>query len=270
MPYTKLQILRSTGSEHIPSAFQLDYGQLAVAYHTHSSGEPDGRIFYKDSNNVVQVITANRTGSYSGTFTGSITNAVTASFVSGAYVADWSRTSQTASFISGAYTAKWALTASNVNTSSFAIYAVTAAFALNGGGGGGGSGSSVRDTIVEISPSLNSLEMYTSSITNFGKSFLLFSTVVDNYARVRLYGSASHQLQDVTRSIGTDPASTAGVIVDLVLSGSPTYYNFTLSPMVVGSNRDVPVSNTIYYSVTNLTGGTTQISMSFNRLSLES
>ena len=258
MPYTKLQILRSTGSEHIPSAFQLDYGQLAIAYHTHSSGESDGRIFYKDSNNVVQVITANRTGSYSGTFTGSITNAATASFVSHSYTSNW------------ALSSSHAITSSNANTSSFAIYAVTASFALNGGGGGGGSGSSVRDTIVEISPSLNSLEMYTSSITNFGKSFLLFSTVVDNYARVRLYGSASHQLQDVTRSIGTDPASTAGVIVDLVLSGSPTYYNFTLSPMVVGSNRDVPVSNTIYYSVTNLSAGTTQISMSFNRLSLES
>ena len=57
----------------------------------------------------------------------------TASFVSGAYTAKWAATTDTASFVSGAYTAKWALTASNAllaTTASFVSGAYTAQWAL--------------------------------------------------------------------------------------------------------------------------------------------
>jgi len=107
------------------------------------------------------------------------------------------------------------------------------------------------------------------SIVTFGKSFLIFSTQVNTDARIRLYGSQSYLINDLSRPIGTDPVPNAGVIMDLVLSGSPSLYNYTLSPMVNGANMDPITNNNIYYTVTNLSGVTSNISMSFSRMLLE-
>jgi hypothetical protein len=115
MTYTKLQILRSTGSGHIPQASQLDFGQLAILYHTQSvGGATDGRLFYKDSNGIVQVVSG------------------TASPIAAS--ASWSSQSISASY---------AILAQNVLGSiTSASYALTASYAMNGSGsGGGGAGT---------------------------------------------------------------------------------------------------------------------------------
>jgi hypothetical protein len=135
----------------------------------------------------------------------------------------------------------------------------------------GSAGSLSRAQVSVETPTLTNNEIYTGSIGSFGKSFILFSVNVNTHSRVRLYSSQSFQIADRGRAIGVDPTgSEPGIIVDLVLSGSTSLFEFTLSPMVNGANLDPVVAAPIYYSATNLSGGSSTVSMSFNRLVLES
>lgn len=126
-----------------------------------------------------------------------------------------------------------------------------------------------RSTITAVVAGMVADQTSVGSIANFGKSFALFSTTVNTHSRIRLYGSQSFRTNDLSRAIGTDPSENAGVIMDLVLSGSPSLFNYTMSPIVNGANVEPTPMSTIYYTVTNLSGVTSDISMSFNRLVLE-
>ena len=168
--------------------------------------------------------------------------------------------------------ASWASSSisSSVSTvavsSSFATNALTASFALSAPSTG--TPSLERTVVQQNIPSIVNNQTRTGSIS-LGKSFILLSTQVNTDTRIRLYGSQSYLQNDLTRPIGTDPTDNSGLIMDLILSGSPALYNYTLSPIVNGANMDPTVSSTIYYTVTNLSGVTTDISMSFNRIILE-
>lgn len=148
------------------------------------------------------------------------------------------------------------------STIATASFATTASYAAN-------VTTLSRATISSNIPSVTANQNYTGSIANFGKSFMLFSTTVNTHSRIRLYGSQSFGTNDLSRSIGTDPSQNSGVIMDLVLSGSPSLFNYIMSPIVNGANMDPTPMSTIYYTVTNLSGVTSDISMSFNRLVLE-
>jgi len=146
-----------------------------------------------------------------------------------------------------------------------ASFATTASYALNSNQSQTSlSRGTVSANVASISPNQN----YTGSIS-LGKTFMLLSTQVNTDVRLRLYGSQSYVNSDLTRPIGTDPANNSGIITDLILSGSPALYNYTLSPIANGANMDPVTVSTIYYTVTNLSGTTTDISMSFNRIVLE-
>lgn len=244
----------------------------------------------------------NTTGSFTGSFTGAFQG--TSSF---AVSASWSPRPSSVLFASSSVSASWASRSINSDTSSFAFTAVSASWAPPGAGGtpvavddenspvtanltrlnftGTGvvaslSGSTINVTVPGGASLARSIESTITPVTPvaanvtgsiiLGRSFILFSVSVDTYARVRLYGSQSYQQTDLLRPIGTDPTvAEPGIIVDLVLSGSPNLYDFTLSPMVNGSNIEPILTNTIYYTVTNLSSATTAVSMSFNRLVLE-
>ena len=82
----------------------------------------------------------------SGTFSGSVTGAlqgtsswaqsasfaISASFVSGAYTAQWAKTADSSSFVSGAYTAKWALSAQSAVGNAGTATALATARLING------------------------------------------------------------------------------------------------------------------------------------------
>ena len=135
--------------------------------------------------------------------------------------------------------------------------------------GGGGSGSLGRAVSSVATPSIAPNQRITGSIATFGKSYILLTVETNTDSRIRLYGSASYMQADLTRSIGTDPVAENGVVVDLVLSGSPTIYNFTLSPMVNGANVEPTTANTAYYTITNLSAASASISVNFSRIVLE-
>jgi hypothetical protein len=157
------------------------------------------------------------------------------------------------------------ISSSWASSSISASYALTASYTLNSNQSQTGlSRAIVSENVASIAPNQN----YTGSIS-LGKTFMLLSTQVNTDVRLRLYGSQSYVNSDLTRPIGTDPANNSAIITDLILSGSPTLYNYTLSPIAHGANMDPVTVSTIYYTVTNLSGTTTDISMSFNRIVLE-
>lgn len=154
------------------------------------------------------------------------------------------------------------LTGSLSGTATSASFATTASHALN-------TFALNRNAVSASIVSMTADQVVTGSVTDFGKSFLLLSTTVNTHSRIRLYGSQSFRTSDLSRPIGTDPSANSGVIADLVLSGSPSLFNYTLSPIANGANMDPVTIPTIYYTVTNLSGTTTDVSMSFNRIVLE-
>lgn len=137
------------------------------------------------------------------------------------------------------------------------------------GGGGSGSGSLSRAVSTVTTPTIAPNQRTTGSIAGFGKSYILLTVVTDTDARIRLYGSQSYVDADLVRPIGTDPATENGVVVDLVLSGSVSLYNFTLSPVVNGANVEPIPTDLGYYTITNLSATSASISVNFNRIVLE-
>ena len=87
-------------------------------------------------------------------------------------------------------------------------------------------------------------------ITGF-KGYNLYKITTNIAARVIVYTSAAARTADAGRTEGTDPASDAGVIAEVVTTGAET---ITLSPGVIGYNNEDPVTNIIPIKVTNKTG----------------
>jgi len=118
-------------------------------------------------------------------------------------------------------------------------------------------------------PSLAPNQAITGSIATFGKSYVLLTVETSTDSRIRLYGSASFQNSDLTRSIGVDPVTENGLMVDLVLSGAASLYNFALSPVVNGCNIEPTPTALGYYTITNLSAASASITVNFNRVVLE-
>lgn len=134
-----------------------------------------------------------------------------------------------------------------------------------------GSVSSLGRGIATVTtPSIAPNQTITGSIATFGKSYVLLTVDTSTDSRIRLYGSASFRATDLTRSIGVDPITENGLMVDLVLSGSPTLFNFALSPVVNGGNIEPTPAADGYYSITNLSAASASITVNFNRIVLES
>ena len=90
----------------------------------------------------------------------------------------------------------------------------------------------------------------TRDITGF-KGYHLYKITTNIPARVIVYTSAAARTADAGRPEGTDPASDAGVIAEVITTGAET---ITLSPGVIGYNNEDPVTNIIPIYVTNKTG----------------
>jgi hypothetical protein len=124
-----------------------------------------------------------------------------------------------------------------------------------------------RTTVIVTTASLDDLETEDGEVA-LGQSFELYKVVVDRHCRVRLYQTAAARTADAARPIGTDPETAAGVIADLVftaLSG----LTIICQPRIPGENHDGPVTSTIYYAITNMSGGTQTVQATFTRVITE-
>jgi hypothetical protein len=159
-------------------------------------------------------------------------------------------------------------------SSSYAVtasFAETASFALNGGGSGGTFlivGTSLRGDIPLVTNGIASGSVQTGSFS-LSKGFILYRVSSSVESRVRLYSSASFRNTDLTRSIGVDPVLEHGVIVDLVLSGSPNFLVYNLAPYVIGVDAQPTPDGQISYTINDLSGVAATHSLSFTILPLE-
>lgn len=87
-------------------------------------------------------------------------------------------------------------------------------------------------------------------------------TVTSNRAcRVRLYSSSAARLADASRNSTTPVSADSGVIVDVELASDNL--SLDLTPVVWGANLDAIISSTIYAAITNLSGATSTVAVSF-------
>lgn len=124
-----------------------------------------------------------------------------------------------------------------------------------------------RTDVVVTTASLADLATENGTVA-LGKSFELFKAVADRFCRVRLYQTAAARTADAGRGIGTDPATAAGVIADLIftaLSG----LTIVCQPRIPGENHDGPVTSTIYYAITNMSGSASTVQVTFTRVITE-
>lgn len=129
-------------------------------------------------------------------------------------------------------------------------------------GGGGGSLSRVTETKTTSSfANLDYLEF-----TTVGKSFAIYEIVAEKECRIRIYSDTTSRAADLNRSAADDPPEGAGVIAEFVATSPNT--TFKVTPAIYGwlddNETELPVT------VTNNTGGTTDMDVTITVLKLES
>jgi hypothetical protein len=105
-----------------------------------------------------------------------------------------------------------------------------------------------------------------TDITGF-KSYALMRVGLSTAGWLRLYTDSASRANDVSRSVGEDPAPGSGVIAEVVTTGISTTQ--IISPFVMGGNLDNPADTTIYASIQNLSGSTQAITANLTILQLE-
>lgn len=129
------------------------------------------------------------------------------------------------------------------------------------------SGSLQSRTIVTgITTSIVNNGIGNTNITGF-KSYALMKVGLSTAGWLRIYTDSTSRANDVSRSVGEDPAPGSGVIAEVITTGISTTQ--IISPFVMGGNLDNPADTTIYASITNLSGSTQAITANLTILQLE-
>ena len=129
----------------------------------------------------------------------------------------------------------------------------------------GSSGIGSRSTASGITSSLTSGTTGNIDLTGF-KGYNLYKIEVTTASWVRIYSSTAARSSDTSRASGTDPASDAGVITEIITTGSKIV---TLTPAVLGFNdENVPTTN-VPIAVTNNSTATTAITVTLTMVKTE-
>ena len=131
---------------------------------------------------------------------------------------------------------------------------------------GSGAGAQERTTISGITTVISNLGIGNTDITGF-KSYALMKVGLSTAGWIRLYTDSTSRSNDVSRSVGEDPAPGSGVIAEVVTTGISTQQIIT--PFAMGGNMDEPVTNKIYVAIQNLSGSTQTITANLTILQLE-
>jgi hypothetical protein len=131
----------------------------------------------------------------------------------------------------------------------------------------GTAGVATRSSNSITTSTLTNNSVQSGTIT-LSKTFSILEVTVSTGCRIRLYSTSAALAADASRSTTTPPAAgTAhGVILDLVLA-PPQITSFPItwlcSPEAIGSNCEATPSSSISYSITNLSGTSAAISLTF-------
>jgi hypothetical protein len=215
------------------------------------SGSVTGSRFKGDGSNITGVISA----SYA-TNAGNSVLATSASVAQLAYVVTGSVSVTGSAILTGSFTGSFKGDGANIINVVSSSYAVTASLA-----------QSLRATRLNLSftslpLSVNGAtgSVFTSSVQLGSEAFLMIVSS-STISRVRLYNNTSSMSTDISRSIGSDPSASSGVLLDAFFTGSTRI--LALTPPVWTYNNDLTVNNTIYMTVTNHTASIVPISVQF-------
>ena len=123
-----------------------------------------------------------------------------------------------------------------------------------------------RTTVIGVTTSIANNGIGNTDITGF-KSYALMKVGLSTAGWLRIYTDSTSRVNDVSRSVGIDPAPGSGVIAEVVTTGISTTQIIT--PFVMGGNLNNPADTTLYAAITNLSGVTTSISVQLTILQLE-
>jgi hypothetical protein len=157
-----------------------------------------------------------------------------------------------------------------------------AAISIPGGAGGAGSGYTgskgsvgyvgsagsanlVARSTVSGSATITNGTRTTINITGFA-GYNLYKIQTTAASWVTVYTNAAARTADASRSSGTDPASDAGVIAEIITTGAGTV---SLTPAVLGFNDENPITNIIPIAVTNNSGATATITVTLTLVKTE-
>lgn len=99
----------------------------------------------------------------------------------------------------------------------------------------------------------------TTGYISYSSGFLISSVTTSHAARVILYGSNTAMTNDADRPQSRDPAVSAGVILEVISTGSNSY---DVVPVIYGRNTDS--TNRIYYRIKNLTNASATITVNLS------
>ena len=106
----------------------------------------------------------------------------------------------------------------------------------------------------------------TNTTFNAYPGYAMYKITTNAASWVRVYTSTSARTADATRTIDTDPQPGAGVIAEAITLGANIV---VLSPAALGWNDENPVSNVIPIAITNTSGTTRSIAVTFTVVQLE-
>lgn len=103
------------------------------------------------------------------------------------------------------------------------------------------------------------------NITGY-RGYMLYKIETSAAAWVRLYVSDAARTADAGRTQGQDPLPSSGVIAEVITTGAETVI---VAPGVVGFNNESPLTNIIPTAVTNLSGGSADITVTLTAVEME-
>jgi hypothetical protein len=103
------------------------------------------------------------------------------------------------------------------------------------------------------------------NITGY-KGYMLYKIETSDAAWVRLYVSDAARTADASRTQGQDPLPGSGVIAEVITTGAETVI---IAPGVIGFNNESPVTNVVPVAVTNLSGGSADITVTLTAVEME-
>lgn len=128
----------------------------------------------------------------------------------------------------------------------------------SGGGGSGGGGGGARETVTKVTASLADQASENGVIT-MAPGYRLLKIDTDVSARVRLYATATQRNADASRPIGQDPSGNHGLTMEFI--SDTGLLSAVLSPAVDGYSLEATPSDDIPYRITNLSGGSTAVTV---------
>ena len=105
-----------------------------------------------------------------------------------------------------------------------------------------------------------------ATITSVYKGYILLNIQVDRAAWVRIYTDTASRTADASRAEGVDPAPGAGVIAEVITTGSQT---ILMSPGVLGWNNEGVPTTDVQIAVKNKSGSTSTVTVTITAIKIE-